>query len=689
MDQPTPLPTADAGDLREVLTKALDVMPQPACLVDVRDASQPVVWANHAFELLTGWKRADVIGRNCRMLQPPQRDPVAAERMRRAISRGERIVVTVLNMRRDGSEFMNELQLEPLRDAQGELTHYVGIQQDVTQRTRAAAGALATTDPSAAAVLLHDRIEQCLRRARAGEGDLAVFALDLAPGGDDGANLARQAGARGWGLTRLSERSWVLLASGSTQPRENARRARLLLEAARAGDGRRPCSIGIAFGPRDGADAPSLLVAAQRARARAFLREPAGGIAFFAAGDDGAWMGDCALQEALTEALGTGKLGLEFVPQVQLADGELDAVETRIAWADGRGPVDPSRFLPVAEASGLDVPLGTWTCAQGLATLARLDAHGPRRLRLLLPVTVGQLTSTGYADQLLGLLAQHALQPQRLALLVAPPVIEASGAAGQRALAVLRSAGVGLTLEGVGGGSSGADLQALGRWEADGMRLHPELVEAAPRDLARAALLRMACELARQCGQSLAAQGIATPGQLTALRKEGVPVGQGPLYGPPLTVSDLLQVLTSGMRLGPPPEEDRRQHLLLLDDEANVLSALKRAMRSEGWVVHAATSPEQAFEALAAHPIAVVVSDQRMPSMAGTEFLRQVRARYPRTVRVLLTGYTEISTVTSAVNDGAVGKVLSKPWDDEALRGELRSAFDQARSLGARAEAVA
>lgn len=681
MDAPASVTSSGTAALSPILTQALEIMPQSACVVDVRDASQPVVWVNQAFELMTGWKRADILGRNARVLQPPQRDPLTAERMRHAISRGERAAVTLLNMRPDGTDYMNELHLEPVRNAAGEVTHYVGLQQDVSQRTRAAAGALAVADAQAATTLLHDRIEQRLRQARAQGGGVAVFSLDVAAGGDDGAGLNALALARGWSLSRLSSRSWVVLASEPLAQREAARIARQLLDAARAGDGRRPCSAGIAMGPNDGDEPAQLLAAAQRARARAFLRKPTGGIAFFAAGDDAAWIDDCALQDALTDALGSGRLALAFVPQVRLADGSIEAIEAQIAWSDSRGPVPPSRFMPVVEASGLDVPLGTWTCAQALATLARLDSQHQAPMRLLLPVTAGQLAASGYATQVLGLLGQHALPSQRLSLLISPEVARSSGAAGQRALADLRAAGVQVVLSEVGRGCAG--LEALGQWEADGVRLHPDLVQAAPRDLASAALLRMACELARQYGQVMAADGISTAGQLTALRKDGVPLGQGTLYGPVLPAADLLQILASGLRLGPAPSSDQRQHLLLLDDEPNVLSALKRAMRSEGWVVHAAQSPEQAFEALAAHPIGVVVSDQRMPTMAGTEFLRQVRARYPHTVRVLLTGYTEISTVTSAVNDGAVGKVLSKPWDDDALRGELRSAFSQVRAIDA------
>jgi response regulator RpfG family c-di-GMP phosphodiesterase len=78
---------------------------------------------------------------------------------------------------------------------------------------------------------------------------------------------------------------------------------------------------------------------------------------------------------------------------------------------------------------------------------------------------------------------------------------------------------------------------------------------------------------------------------------------------------------------------------------------------------------------LAHEPVQVIVSDQRMPGMSGTELLRRVKQLYPRTVRIALSGYADLATVTDAVNHGAIYRYLSKPWDDEALKGEIREAF--------------
>ena len=92
-----------------------------------------------------------------------------------------------------------------------------------------------------------------------------------------------------------------------------------------------------------------------------------------------------------------------------------------------------------------------------------------------------------------------------------------------------------------------------------------------------------------------------------------------------------------------------------------------------------ASSPQAAFEHLARQPVHVVLSDQRMPNMSGTEFLSRVRQLYPDTIRIVLTGYTDLESVTSAINRGAIYKFLTKPWDDDQLREQLREAFRMAQ----------
>lgn len=122
-------------------------------------------------------------------------------------------------------------------------------------------------------------------------------------------------------------------------------------------------------------------------------------------------------------------------------------------------------------------------------------------------------------------------------------------------------------------------------------------------------------------------------------------------------------------------ETHKPRTILLVDDEANITSALKRTLRRDGYNILTANSGAEGLNLLATHEVGVIISDQRMPQMTGVDFLRKVKALYPKTFRMVLSGYTELESVTSAINEGAIYKFLTKPWDDEQLRDNIREAF--------------
>ncbi|UCU93271.1 response regulator [Hydrogenophaga taeniospiralis] len=129
-----------------------------------------------------------------------------------------------------------------------------------------------------------------------------------------------------------------------------------------------------------------------------------------------------------------------------------------------------------------------------------------------------------------------------------------------------------------------------------------------------------------------------------------------------------------------PPELTTRPHprtLLLVDDEEAILSSLRRLFRRDGYHLLSATSGAQGLALLAQQPVDVILSDQRMPGMTGIDFMREARRRHPHTVRMTLSGYTDLESIIEAVNEGAVYKFLTKPWDDDLLRSHVAQAFEQ------------
>ena len=117
--------------------------------------------------------------------------------------------------------------------------------------------------------------------------------------------------------------------------------------------------------------------------------------------------------------------------------------------------------------------------------------------------------------------------------------------------------------------------------------------------------------------------------------------------------------------------------VLCVDDEPSILSALRRVLRTEGCRILTAGSGAEALALLEAEPVDVVVSDMRMPVMDGARLLAEVRARWPGTARVLLTGYADMEATVLAINEGQIYRYIHKPWDETELRLTVRQAAER------------
>lgn len=117
--------------------------------------------------------------------------------------------------------------------------------------------------------------------------------------------------------------------------------------------------------------------------------------------------------------------------------------------------------------------------------------------------------------------------------------------------------------------------------------------------------------------------------------------------------------------------------VLCVDDEQNILSALKRLLRKEGYRLLTAQSAQEGLKVLEENEVHLVISDQRMPEMNGTDFLATVREKHPDTIRIVLTGYTEVDAITESINKGNIYKFFLKPWNDQGLKLEIKQALEQ------------
>lgn len=117
--------------------------------------------------------------------------------------------------------------------------------------------------------------------------------------------------------------------------------------------------------------------------------------------------------------------------------------------------------------------------------------------------------------------------------------------------------------------------------------------------------------------------------------------------------------------------------ILCVDDESNVLSALRRVFIDEDYDILVANSAQEGLSVLENEPAQIIISDYRMPGMNGVEFLKEVYRRWPQTMRIVLSGYADSASIVSAINEGRIYKFVSKPWNDDELKLTVSNAVER------------
>ena len=119
-----------------------------------------------------------------------------------------------------------------------------------------------------------------------------------------------------------------------------------------------------------------------------------------------------------------------------------------------------------------------------------------------------------------------------------------------------------------------------------------------------------------------------------------------------------------------------KYNLLVVDDEIEILKSIKRQFRKK-YNVFTAENAIEALQVMANESIQVVISDQRMPAMSGTEFLNIVKEKFPEALKLIITGYSDIEAVIGAINEGQIFRYITKPWNPIELESILSEAFEK------------
>jgi diguanylate cyclase (GGDEF)-like protein/PAS domain S-box-containing protein len=561
----------------------LNDMVMIARVVDGDGAEQPIIFANAAFEQRTGYRRADVIGRSMRILHGPETDQAEVARIVGAMARKEAVTAELVNYTKAGEPYWVEMEMVPFSGEGGRNTHWVFVARDITERRkfandihRLAFFDVLTGLPNRR--LLMDRLERLLAQAHAGAGFGALMFIDLdhfkyindARGHATGDALLKHAAER---LSRLVRKDdtvarlggdefVVLLAhlghdfeAATAGALGVAEKVRLALTSDFDIDGQQynsSASIGVALLPHAGQSAHDVLREADTAMYRA-KNSGRNGVALFEATMQAEMEQRLTLERELATALERGELAMHMQLQVN-RDGTPVGAELLMRWqrADG-SMVRPDVFIPMAEASGLIVPLGQWALRQACLGWLRLAAAG-HPLPLSVNVSPTQFRQHDFVSQVAAVLAETGAPADQLIFEVTEGLLVENLEETIARMHELAALGIRFSIDDFGTGYS--NLAYLKRMPLYELKIDQSFIRDTPSDPNDAAIVQSILAMAGHLGLRVVAEGVETQAQAEFLSANGGAEMQGYLFARPAPLDAVIALLDGrGKRQAEPAGE--------------------------------------------------------------------------------------------------------------------------------------
>ena len=528
------------------------------------DARQHIVAVNPAFERITGYSSAEVIGRTPAMLCSGRHDAGFYQAMWASIRENGLWEGEIWDRSKGGQISPRQLRISAIfSGGRRRLTHYVGIFSDISARIAQDARIeyLAHHDPltglpNRASLAIH--LDRALASARSSAGRFAVLVLDLdnfktvndSLGHHAGDQLLCEVAGRlrrfdgsGNQVIRLGGDEFLLLLDGAGDSEAVVAKVRALVRAISE-----PCtidghqlhtssSIGISLYPDDGESPEALIRNADTAmhHAKASGRN---NYQFFAASMNAAANKRLHLESELWRALAENELLLHYQPQVDLPSGRIVGVEALVRWQHPqRGMIPPSDFIPVAEESGLILPLGHWVlltaCRQARAWLDEGIDMG----EIAVNISAHQFKQPEFVSSVRAVLAETGLPAARLELEITESTVMHSADSSVTTLVELKAMGVKLAIDDFGTGYS--SLSYLRRFPIDRLKIDRAFVADMESDADAASLVASIVALGRSLGLRLVAEGVENSAQAEFLREMACECGQGFHFHRPVLAEQL------------------------------------------------------------------------------------------------------------------------------------------------------
>ena len=536
--------------------------------IAIFDASQIMLRVNQAFTEITGYSADEAVGQSLVLLNSGHHDATFFSILWNEVSQQGSWKGEVQSRRKNGEVFPQWLAIAAVKDEAGQASHYVATFIDITQRKASEdqIKSLAFFDPLTHLPnrrLMMDRLNMALAAsARHGRGGALLF-VDLDNFKTVNDSLGHHAGdallevvaqtlrtcvREGDTVARLGGDEFVvMLEELDSDVTDAAAQAKLVGEKILAtlnlpqqiGANECHCtaSIGITlFGGKQREDADEPM---KRADLAMYQAKIAGRntLRFFEAQMQAVVEARAALAVSLREAIRTNQFLLHYQAQVA-GDGRLTGVEALVRWVQpGRGMVSPAAFIPLAEETGLILPLGHWVLQTACAQL-RQWASQPDRAHLTIAVNVSarQFHQPDFVDQVLLVLTQTGANPARLKLELTESLLVTDVEDVIQKMTALKARGVSFSLDDFGTGYS--SLSYLKRLPLDQLKIDQGFVKNILTDPNDAAIAKMVVALAESLSLSVIAEGVESHAQKSFLAKQGCHAYQGYLFARPLPIEE-------------------------------------------------------------------------------------------------------------------------------------------------------
>jgi diguanylate cyclase (GGDEF)-like protein/PAS domain S-box-containing protein len=558
----------------EHLRQAAAVFENTAEGVIVTDHLGTIQAVNQAFSEITGYGEEDTIGNNPKLLKSGRHGAEFYVDMwqrleKEGLWRGE-----IWNRRKSGEIYPEWLTISAVKDDEGRVTNYVGVFSDIThiKRSEAELNRLAYHDPLTGLpnrLLFLDRLAHALDRARRGDSRLALLFIDLdrfknindSLGHTTGDHLLVQVAERigqrlrsADTLARLGGDEFILLMEELDDSREAALLARELLatlgQPIHTGEQEMfiSASIGISIYPEDGKDADTLIKHADIAMYRT-KEGGRNGYQFYTPDLSTMALQRFSLEASLHRALERHEFELQYQPTLEMASGKIVSLEALLRWRHpDLGMVPPDQFIPLAEETGLILPIGEWVLRTACGHLLDFLENGGDCRSVAVNMSVAEIERGDPVQRVGRILAETGLPPRCLELEITEGSAMRRGADSLAMLQALKNLGVTLTLDDFGRGYS--NLGYLKRLPVDSVKIDREFVRDLPDDAEDAAITRAIIVLAHSLKLKVVAEGVETQRQMDYLAAHGCDMVQGYYCARPMPLAEVMALLAPASRSG-------------------------------------------------------------------------------------------------------------------------------------------